>query len=294
VGGGGSTFGATGGTGGDPSAGASGSGGTLATGPKLSAGCGLTPELGLGTGKLHSYGFEGAVAEYLISAAEPYDPNTPRALVFWFHGWGSDMWEQTWVGVEAPWSNEAIFVYPQGRDDLGDGKARHYPLDPEGADARFFDALYALMLEKYCIDENRVFLTGQSWGGKYIQKLGCLRGDIVRAMVPATGIGPDGASDERTGADGFPESPLCGDLGVMMINSTGDTTAPIESARNGRDYWTKRNGCAATSTPFEPTPCVSYDGCAADMGVAWCEFDGGHEYPSWAPQATYNFLSLFE
>jgi hypothetical protein len=65
------------------------------------------------------------------------------------------------------------------------------------------------------------------------------------------------------------------------------------SGQQSRDFWAKNNGCATTTTPYNPQPtpgpyaqdkqptCVMYDGCKEGYPVHWCTFDGGHDWQEW-------------
>ncbi|HEX7476659.1 MAG TPA: Ricin and poly(3-hydroxybutyrate) depolymerase fusion, partial [Polyangiales bacterium] len=77
--------------------------------------------------------------------------------------------------------------------------------------------------------------------------------------------------------------------------SGGDGVVPIADGRAGRDVFLKRNGCGTNTVPAQPMPsdCVAYQGCKAGYPVVWCEWNGGHWWPDYAPQAVWDFFSQF-
>ena len=57
----------------------------------------------------------------------------------------------------------------------------------------------------------------------------------------------------------------------------GDADGLLGDAKKARDHWQRVNACKATTKPFAPSPCVAYDGCAAERPEVYCEIPGmGH------------------
>ncbi|MEK6795198.1 MAG: esterase [Spirochaetota bacterium] len=126
-----------------------------------------------------------------------------RPLVFVFHGHGGTMQHAAnSFDYHRLWP-EAIVVYPQGLNTPGK------LTDPQGKksgwqsgigamgdrDLKFFDAMYALLKEKYRIDKKRVYATGHSNGGGFTYLLWATRGDILAAVAPMAAL--LGSEDER-------------------------------------------------------------------------------------------------
>jgi hypothetical protein len=44
------------------------------------------------------------------------------------------------------------------------------------------------------------------------------------------------------------------------------------------------------SSPVTPSPCVEYAGCDPGYAVRWCEYNGDHTYPTFAPQGIWSFF----
>jgi poly(3-hydroxybutyrate) depolymerase len=152
-----------------------------------------------------------------------------------------------------------------------------------GRDVAFVKALYAKLQGTLCIDETRVFSTGMSYGGIMSNTLGCQMGDVFRAIAPMSGSGP-----------GFGGRATCvGEVAVWMSHGDNDTVVPTASGQASRDFWVKANKCQTQTMPVEPSPCVAYQGCAADLPVTFCLFPGGHTVPPFAAAAIWTFFSKF-
>jgi poly(3-hydroxybutyrate) depolymerase len=113
--------------------------------------------------------------------------------------------------------------------------------------------------------------------------LGCQMGDVFRAIAPMSGSGP-----------GFGGRATCvGQVAVWMSHGDNDTVVATSSGEASRDFWVKANHCQMQTAPVDPSPCVAYAGCDADLPVTFCEFSGGHTVPSFAAAAIWKFFSQF-
>lgn len=244
-----------------------------------SPGCGnaLAP-----TGEaVRSLTIQGVERTFIVDAPETIDPELPLALVFVFHGNGGNGQASQGMGLQnVPGArDEAVFLFPDGIDwggfGLGwDGYCGEY-------DMELFDAMVATISDDYCIDPDRIFAAGFSWGGDMCQALACCRGDVVRAIAPASG------------PELFPTYPAaCPDTerpAFRMTYATNDAYPPNMFADTIEWHRTEQ-GCAETSAPVDPEPCIAYDGCAKP--VIACEYEGlGHAWPGdWADE-TWAFFS---
>lgn len=70
-------------------------------------------------------------------------------------------------------------------------------------------------------------------------------------------------------------------------------TVLIAEGLSSRDHWIKANGCGMATAPVNPSPCVAYAGCQADLPVVWCQHTGGHEWPAFAASGIWGFLAGF-
>jgi poly(3-hydroxybutyrate) depolymerase len=122
-----------------------------------------------------------------------------------------------------------------------------------------------------------------SFGGVMSNTVGCEMGDVVRAIAPIAGAGPNT----------FGGSGCKGPVAAWLAHGTADQTVEFSMGEASRDYWLDANGCDATFQDIDPPPCVAYDGCDAEYPVTWCAFDGGHTVPDFTAQAVWDFFSQF-
>lgn len=266
--------GATGGEGGTASGGNAGSGGQGAGGSG-STGCG---NAGAPTGVLdQSIQANGKDRQYVLFVPGDYDPNTPIALVFAWHGAGGNgVWARLSFGLEGAASGQAIFVYPHGL--LVQTGTTGWDLTSDGDDVLLFDAVRAELEQAYCIDSERIFSTGHSFGGYFSNALGCARGDVLRAIAPVAGGGPNAAN-------------CTGPLAAWIAHGTVDPTVPIAVGMASRNRWRDENGCSDTTGPVSPSPCEAYDGCGSATPLTWCAHFGGHEWPAFAAEGIWGFFA---
>ncbi|HMI93700.1 MAG TPA: prolyl oligopeptidase family serine peptidase [Polyangiales bacterium] len=235
----------------------------------------------------------GMPREYIVKIPADYDASKPYKLVFAWHGLGGTAAQVAggsrggYYGLESRAMGSTIFAAGQGlqtSNSVGSGPG--WP-NTNGQDVAFVRALYDWLRSKYCIDEQRVFSTGMSYGGIMSNTLGCQMGDVFRAIAPMSGSGPRG---------------MCtGQVAVWMSHGNTDTVVPFDSTVMGgfsggvqsRDFWAKANHCETTTTVVGPERCVAYEGCDEGHPVHWCEFDGGHTIPSYASEAIWSFFSMF-
>jgi poly(3-hydroxybutyrate) depolymerase len=219
---------------------------------------------------------DGLERTYLAVVPESVDGLTaPVPVVMGFHGSNgtAEIASETYglTGI-AP----AIYVYPQALFSAEKG-GTSWDVDPLGPDIPYFDAMLVDLAQKFCIDDARIFAAGQSNGAFFVHELGCRRADVLRAIAPVAGGGPSWHPDCTQTET------------VMMVHGVADTTVPIETGINSREFWRGMNDCAeAASVPVNPDPCIAYIGC--DEPVLWCQHPGDHEWPDFAGPAIRGFF----
>jgi poly(3-hydroxybutyrate) depolymerase len=288
-GGAGAGMGGAGGAGG-ASAG-SGSGGSGGATP--STGCGKAPP----NSDRYSIDVGGEMRDYILAVPEGYDMSKPYRLVFGWHPWGGSAQQVAgsgangYYGLQTVSDGQAIFVAPEGLDFGGNGKGWG---NEGGKDIAFLEAMLAKFTSEMCIDEDRIFSTGFSFGGMFSFASGCSPTGMMRAVAPMAGnISVAGCEN--------------GDRPVALMGFHGDddTVVAIDGGRAGRDKFVERNGCTSMTTPVtggwcdgvqasnEPCMCVSYEGCMDGYPVIWCEFNGPHTPAPNSGATIWNFFAQF-
>lgn len=253
--------------------GASGQGGAPGGEPMPSSGCGASdwPQSGD-----FSIDVDGTQRTYIVALPDGYDPSEPYKLVFAWHylgGTASGIARGGYYGLRAMSAGSAIFVAAQGIDNA-------WP-NTGGRDVAFTRAMLETLRSSYCVDEERIFSTGFSYGGIMSNTVGCQLGDVFRAIAPVAGSGP------RT----FGGSSCTGQVAAWIAHGNLDGTVSFSSGQGSRDHWVAANSCSTQTTTVGS--CVAYEGCDEGHPVHWCEFDGGHTQPRFAPEAIWAFFSQF-
>lgn len=148
-------------------------------------------------------------------------------------------------------------------------------------DLVFFDTLLAFIEDNYCIDRSRVFVNGRSFGALMTNAVGCLRGDVVRAIAAVAGAGPRGTCK--------------GQVAAWITHGMDDMNVAFSSGEASRDHWAMANHCTTMTEQSTPMQCQSYVGCDAGYPVIWCPHvnDSGHQIPSFGRAAIREFLASF-
>jgi len=134
----------------------------------------------------------------------------------------------------------------------------------------------------YCVDETCIFVNGQSFGALMTNVVGCLRGDMIRAIAAVAGSGPRGS--------------MCtGKVAVWLTHGMDDMSVTFKSGEASRDFWVNANGCSTMTAPGTPMQCLVCQGCDPEHGVTWCPHngDGGHQHPSFGRAAVREFFAGF-
>ncbi len=287
----GGTSGAAGASGAGASGGTSGASGTAgAAGSSAgsggsmggaSAGCGKAVMTGTSQQTMTAFGLERG---YYLSIPDSYDPMVPQRLVFGYHGSNyTGVMMRTYLDLEeAPLEEGSIFVYPDGLPLEGQPDHIAWELAEDGRDIAYFDELLAKLQSEFCIDNDRIFVNGQSFGGLMTNAVGCLRGDVVRAIAVVAGSGPRARSCQ-------------GQVAAWLTHGMDDESVDFSSGEGSRDHWVEANGCSTTTLPGEPAECQVYQECDPDHPVIWCPHvdDGGHQHPSFGREAVRQFLAQF-
>ncbi|KXX74461.1 putative feruloyl esterase C [Madurella mycetomatis] len=256
-----------------------------------SAGCGKAPGLTSGNKNINVNGMN---RRYMIRLPDGYDQNRPYRLIFGLHWLDADYMAvdggtAPYYGLRALSNNSAIFVAPDG---LNRGWANQ-----GGQDVAFIDAIVNTVKDSLCVDEERVFSLGFSYGGAMSYSLACSRPDVFRGIGVLSGA-------LLSGCNG-------GNRPVAYYGQHGirDGVLPIAMGRQLRDNFVRVNGCSPQNAQ-EPGRNsrqhikTVYSGCTPGYPVQFIAFDedhvalpqdsGGDGGPnSWTPREVWDFFSQF-
>ena len=192
-----------------------------------------------------------------VWAPPSYDATREYPVVLAFHGHSSSgRGFEKWFRMEDHTGGEAFTVYPDSN-----GKSWDMAGD---SDLKFTAEMLDALSDAYRIDRSHVLAFGFSYGGRFVNHLGCKRPDLVRAVV----VG-GGAWDSEKG---------CAPLPVLVVHRTNDTTMPISGARSAATRWATIDGCTGGSDAPDAHGCATQRSCAAGA-VTFCE--DMHHDPAW-------------
>jgi poly(3-hydroxybutyrate) depolymerase len=312
----GSDAGATGGTGtgGGGNGGSGGTGGSSGTGgsgtPGMSAGCGTTPMIPssqYNNGKPISISAANMQRRYILSVPTNYDNKHAYKLVISFHQRdGNDIQNYSWqyYGLLPQSNNTTIFVAPNGQLNgapcagTGNGETSCGWPNPNNSDLALADAVVAQIEQSFCVDTNRIFATGWSFGGAMSYETACARplgmaNGYLRAVAVYSG------SAQITAGPCPPQNRVA----YYASHGTNDNVLPYSGGVSMAQSFATANGCT-WATPTQATGthvCTSLAGCMSGYPVEFCSFVGGHTpFPdtgqnpgSWGPGEAWKFLNQF-
>jgi polyhydroxybutyrate depolymerase len=306
--------------------------------PLPSRGCRHDPPTAIGQTEELSMVFDDLNRTYTVHLPPSYNPKTPHSLVLSFHGYGGNSEEQenntSLMSVHAD-DNGYIVVYPEAYPfENGSGglvytwndlacngspgpagpicapHAFKYPQDPCATgdcnwcgcqdDVGFVEAMLDELEDNYCIDTRRVYATGFSAGGMFVQRLGCDLPDRFAAIAPVHGFlhigfncAPDvpistmnvwGSKDRIVPADG-------------SLSSDGFWYTPVNDVM---DAWGSAQGCEAGAMPYPTSSdgtrnwaCTQRANCVTGAEVVSCSWRAPHWYPK-TPQSDFGNTAIWE
>jgi polyhydroxybutyrate depolymerase len=226
---------------------------------------------------------------FILYVPEDYSENTPKKLVFAFHG-RTNTNEQVrgYYRLEQHDQNEAVIVYPSALRQADGTFSWADPGDPADRlrDYALFDALLAELAGLYCLDLDHVYLVGHSLGAWFASSLACARAELVRGLAAvAGGVSP---SDCRA------------PVAALLLHNPEDEHVAFAQGLAVRDLFLEKNRCGPSAVPVSPERlnCQRYTGCVNDNAVVWCpheeHFDfRGEYYPHLWPRDTAEAIWAF-
>lgn len=188
------------------------------------------------------FNYENEKRRYMIYLPHAYHTKTDQnfPVVFNFHGGGMTMTEHMfYTGMnETAEKNKFIVVYPQGvKEDWNVGFEMSYTNGTN--DVGFVDSLLTHLVEKFRIDENRVYATGLSRGGFFTHRLAAELPERFAAIASIGAPIPDSVAI-------FHKHKI--PVSVMTIHGTADSIVKYNgkenayfSAEETYHYWNEVN-----------------------------------------------------
>lgn len=285
-------------------------GGTGGSSTGMSAGCGKMPGIPsnqYNNGKPIAITAGNMQRRYVLSVPTNYDNTHPYRLVVSFHQRdGNDIQNYNWkyYGLQPLSNNTTIFVAPNGQlngspcSGMADGEGSCGWPNPNNSDLALADAVVAQIEENFCVDTNRIFATGWSFGGAMSYQTACAR-PLGTANGYIRGVAVYSGSSAITAGPCPPTKAVA----YYDSHGTNDNVLQYSGGISMTQNFAKANGCT-WATPAQASGshvCTDISGCMADYPVRFCSFVGGHTpFPdtgqasgSWGPEEAWKFLSKF-
>lgn len=139
--------------------------------------------------------------------------------------------------------------------------------------------------EQWCVDENRIYLTGYSDGGTMASLM--VIWEQVDPVPAAFAPSAAGVSAAYLASQTCPPP-----IPVMVLHSSGDTLFPGYGAQAAA-WWAECNGCDPDPGAPLPDGCEPYTGCDEGVEVRYCEGTGAHGYWQDLNQSMIEFFDRF-
>jgi poly(3-hydroxybutyrate) depolymerase len=317
-------------TGGNPGLdGGSGTGGAIDAGGTSpagqSAGCGKTSTITssqYNNGNPISITVNGSQRRYILSVPTNYDNTKPYKFVLSIHARDSNdksEYNEKYYGLQPLSNNTTIFAAPNGVNGStpcsGTGVGDSNCGWPSGNNnMELMDAVVKQVTDNFCVDTNRIFATGWSYGASMSYEIACQRplgGPTATASWGVRAIAVYAAAEMSGSCKPSAANPVA----YYASHGTHDSVLCYDSSSSGcsvggvggvglAQNWATADGCT-WQTPTKVTSgnhaCTKLAGCKSGYPVEFCSFNGDHTaYPdnctessSWGPQEVWTFLSQF-
>jgi poly(3-hydroxybutyrate) depolymerase len=247
-----------------------------------SSGCGRRQ--GMYTG-VHWIVSDGVQREYQVRVPNSYDPNKPYKVVFAFHPLGGNargVVAGGFYGMQQQYGDNAIYVAPQGLVEKGPNLAPATGWgNTNGRDTRLVRTLVNKVKEGLCVDTQRVYAMGFSFGGMMSNAIGCEMGDLFRGIAAASGALFSGCRSSQS------------KVAAIMFHAKDDGFVTYSQGEKAREVFLNRNHCSRQTIAVGGNGCRLYTGCDGGKTVAWCaRGHGGHSIPSYFSAEARRFFDV--
>jgi len=256
---------------------------------------------------------------YSVHVPKGHDDAKPAALVFAFHGYGSDddgkLLESFFNFKGAANAHDFLYIAPDGvKDKAGqrfwNGTDACCDFDRKNPDdVGYIRAVVKDVAKTRAVDPKRIYAFGLSGGGFFVHRLACEASDLFAGVVSmsAATYADEGRCAPKEGVavvelHGEKDNVVLFEGGTLEM---GNVAAKYPSAHETVARWGKLNGCGnaltPTTTTLDLTPSLAgsetkierYEGCTRGTVELWTMKDGPHA-PALAKDFSENVWKFFE
>ena len=154
-------------------------------------------------------------------------------------------------------------------------------------DLGFFRKLIEHMIDKYGVDQKRIYMTGHSQGGSTINGFASELDDLLAAVAPMQGFQSNGYAKGATDRVAFLQGWGRQDTTVPGLGLPAGDNLIYESAEETAAIWAEAQGCSENGDTPYPTvsdgkqawSCTQHANCRDGSEVVTCAWDGEHNWP---------------
>jgi len=271
----------------------------------MSAGCGKAPGIASG---MYNNGMHISITaanmqrRYILNVPTNYENSKPYKLIIAYHelnGNDDEMYRNQYYHLLPLSNNSAIFVAPNGQQggaSCTQASGCGWP-NPSNSDLALADAVVAQIEQNFCVDTNRIFATGWSYGGSMSYKTACERplGGVANGFVRAIAV----YSGSQLSGNCTPSKPV----GYYASHGTGDSVLGYSQGVGLFRNFATANGCTYVAPPSSVNGnhvCNTLMGCMTGYPTQFCAFNGDHTpdprdggASSWEYQTVWTYFSQF-
>jgi polyhydroxybutyrate depolymerase len=224
--------------------------------------------------------------QFFVRVPVDYDPNKAYRVVYIYQGCSANANEGNTATLplfneQQGGTEQAVYVAVSLPPNHPNNNCYDNRAGTISQEWEAFQEFHDKVESTYCVDNNRIFVSGYSSGGWISNMFSCYFGGIPD---PARKFLPKYAVRARAAVSGglIPDNmPKCnGAVGAFYIHDAGDTTNVIAGSYLGRDNTLMQDGCVGSATaPWAGSPdvCVQYTACPKEHPVVFCTTNGqGH------------------
>jgi polyhydroxybutyrate depolymerase len=216
---------------------------------------------------------DGFYRSYWLVPPQEIDTRERSPLVLIFHGSGGTGQAMYQDGKEiiANVPANALLAFPDGRlQDWHYGQVGWDVRRPDALDLAFVSSLVNELRTRHCIDDDRIYAIGFSWGSWMASAIGCVFGAEVAGISIVSGGPPMFELGECKGQG----------VAAFIVHGRADPVEPFVYGEKARDAWQQLNGCEAQESVLDNHKCIDFENCRSGKQVRWCPHDGGHSAPA--------------
>lgn len=162
------------------------------------------------------------------------------------------------------------------------------------------DAVVQQVEDNFCVDTNRIFATGWSYGASMSQQTACERPLGGTAAWGVRAIAIYAVAYLSNSVNCKASKPVA----YYATHGTHDSVLQYSGGVSIAQTWAGVDGCTWKTPPMVSSGahvCTKLDGCMPGYPLEFCSFNGDHTaYPdngqqqgSWGPQEAWTFLNQF-